>query len=368
MSDRKNGFPSTRENLAFERNGFIDSLRALAALWVVLFHLSEGRHIEELKAAVNDSLFHVLFDIGHLGVAIFFVLSGYVMAMITKQTLFDLFSASVFVVKRLVRLSPPYYFAVFLALIVALAKGVQDSNAPGVSTFQVLSHLLYLQGVFSYSHLNIVFWTLCVEVQFYIFFSMFLLIAPTNGLRVKGLAFTAILGLLWPLNVLETTVWNGSFVPFWYAFSTGCLAYYMAGSANKRVEPILIAYAICLLLTVLTTRSLFATTVAFTALFLLVPKSVVPRVNSRIISQLKFVGLVSYSLYLLHNIITGSISRVLHKLLPVGVVSDLLIGSAIVLICIFASWLSFKFIEKPSINLAQRIENKLKLSRLNANI
>jgi len=61
------------------RFAFADSLRGIAALWVVLFHLSKGDHIDQLIASLPKFLKPILFNSGGLGVAIFFVLSGYVM-------------------------------------------------------------------------------------------------------------------------------------------------------------------------------------------------------------------------------------------------------------------------------------------------
>jgi len=59
---------------------FLDSMRGFAALWVVLHHFSEGGHMPVLSAAMPHALKAALFDLGNLGVPVFFVLSGVVMA------------------------------------------------------------------------------------------------------------------------------------------------------------------------------------------------------------------------------------------------------------------------------------------------
>jgi len=51
----------------------------VAAFWVVLFPASEGGHVDHLKAALPAWVSRMVFDWGHLGVALFFVLSGFVM-------------------------------------------------------------------------------------------------------------------------------------------------------------------------------------------------------------------------------------------------------------------------------------------------
>jgi peptidoglycan/LPS O-acetylase OafA/YrhL len=48
----------------------IQALRGFAAMWVVLFHLSEGEHVAALKRALPGWCTHAVFDAGHLGVPI----------------------------------------------------------------------------------------------------------------------------------------------------------------------------------------------------------------------------------------------------------------------------------------------------------
>ena len=55
-----------------ETFGLVHSLRGIAASWVLLFHASEGRHIDQLKASI-PTLSPVIFDLGDNGVAIFFL-------------------------------------------------------------------------------------------------------------------------------------------------------------------------------------------------------------------------------------------------------------------------------------------------------
>ena len=108
------------------RLGLVDALRCFAALWVVLFHMSEGKHIPTLLAAIPDWLKYIVFDAGHLGVPIFFVLSGIVMAVTTFRVQMTHKNAAKFVSRRLVRLAPPYYVAIAFGIAVgALATGLR---------------------------------------------------------------------------------------------------------------------------------------------------------------------------------------------------------------------------------------------------
>jgi len=93
---------------------FADGLRGIAAMWVTLFHLAEGGHVDALRAALPRWLDTCLFAWGHGGVGIFFVLSGFVMALTVERASMDGAAAGSFVLRRLVRLCPPYWLAIAL--------------------------------------------------------------------------------------------------------------------------------------------------------------------------------------------------------------------------------------------------------------
>jgi peptidoglycan/LPS O-acetylase OafA/YrhL len=342
-----------------ERQWLVDHMRAFAALWVVLFHLSEGRHIEQLKEVLNKQVVHAVFENGYLGVAIFFVLSGYVMAMVTKEKVFDILQASIFLAKRLVRLSPPYYVAILLSVLVVLIKA-QSGTSPTFSAMQIVTHLFYAQSLFSFPHLNIIFWTLCVEVQFYAFFALILLLSSSHSTKVRLITVTGIASLLWPLGIIKVTLWNDSFLPFWYAFSTGALTFYAIDTSKVAQRPPLLAIGTCLIAVMFITGSEFPIAVGCTAVLLYLPTTFPTNPKFNGLPYFGFIGAVSYSLYLLHNNVTGGVSRLLHRFLPSGATTDLMIGVCILAACIFASWLNYRFVERPSIHLAAKLDAKLR--------
>jgi peptidoglycan/LPS O-acetylase OafA/YrhL len=85
---------------------FVDALRGIAAVSVVLFHLKEGKHIPNLYALMPKWL-QTLFDHGVLGVSIFFVLSGFVIAHSLYKQHVTLRLAGRFMLRRSIRLDPP---------------------------------------------------------------------------------------------------------------------------------------------------------------------------------------------------------------------------------------------------------------------
>jgi peptidoglycan/LPS O-acetylase OafA/YrhL len=108
-----------------EHFGCLDALRGLAALWVVLNHVEE--HLDLVKPDVPAVVWTWVFEYGGLGVLVFFAISGYVIAHSLRNVRIDTGSAGNFMARRLVRLTPPYYAAVVLALVVSAGSAVVNN-------------------------------------------------------------------------------------------------------------------------------------------------------------------------------------------------------------------------------------------------
>lgn len=158
----------------------IQCLRAVAALTVLLQHAvyfagqSEGSDMMEFR----------LHLIGTAGVFLFFMISGYVMAMQTGQ------SASRFALHRIFRIYPGYLLA--LGLSVLLVALFLPAQLPALSFDASL--LLVPAGSLS-SGFQVPYWTLIYEVFFY--FLLFLMIS----LRFRP-AWYGTFMLIWTLAIL----------------------------------------------------------------------------------------------------------------------------------------------------------------------
>ncbi|NJN31113.1 MAG: hypothetical protein HC824_12285 [Synechococcales cyanobacterium RM1_1_8] len=91
----------------------------------------------------------LLFEKGSLGVAIFFVLSGFVISYSLRQVKIDRAYVQNFTLRRWVRLSPPYYASMVAAIAIAARSPAQVKGEPLAlpSLPSLFAHLLYLQDV-----------------------------------------------------------------------------------------------------------------------------------------------------------------------------------------------------------------------------
>lgn len=346
------------------RLALIDALRCFAAFWVVLYHMSEGNHIPTLLAAIPGWVKAAVFDAGHLGVPIFFVLSGIVMAATTFNVPMNRVNAANFVARRFVRLAPPYYAAVALGVSVIATKhmfGQSDIAIPSVT--DILGHLLFLQGFLGINNIMTVFWTLCVEVQFYIAFALLLWLADqargkqTYNARNLAIWTSALLALLWPTGLVQSIGWQGGFIGFWFSFMAGVLcAQALNGTAQSR--SIAVGYCAVVLLIGVATNNTFAIAAGLTGVafcFLVTKSATLGFVSSYPVQK---IGLISYSLYLFHSPVTGSFMRVFRRFMPTSIASDLLATVLIIATCILFAAIAYVLFERPAIAWSRRIKFK----------
>lgn len=144
----------------------LTGLRGVAALWVVALH-AYGYHTYATGVA-DHPLGTYFAQFGWIGVDVFFVLSGFLLALPLLARVgqpMDRGRWHRYLVSRFTRIVPPYYGSLLLVvLLVALQPQMQ------VDRVYLLRHLAFVHTFWSDSllSLNPVAWTLVIEVQFYL--------------------------------------------------------------------------------------------------------------------------------------------------------------------------------------------------------
>jgi peptidoglycan/LPS O-acetylase OafA/YrhL len=347
---------------------FVDALRGVAALGVVLFHLKAGHHIPLLASALPTWLNFVI-DHGDLGVAVFFVLSGFVISHSVHEDRISMPMAAKFMLRRSLRLDPPYWAAIALTLGFAAAStlSVPHKSIPGVSAGQIVAHIFYLQEILGFPEINTVFWTLCMEVQFYLIYILILALGrkdpalPMQGKRVLALlACASIFSLLWPTGLLTGEPWRGSFLPLWHGFLLGVAAYW--SWRYRAIRPFFAGIALTVLIAAAVRGDSFSLTCAVVAALLLT-MGLFGRITTALHwPWLQFLGAISYSLYLIHNPVTGATFRAGYILCGDTLPTEALWAVGALCSCVLFSACLYYMIEKPSMRLARMIDLRQPLS------
>jgi len=148
MTDQENNLQT---NKRYEE---LDALRGIAALIVVFFHFT-----------MNRSEYNTVFKLGTTGVDLFFIISGFVIFMSLQKI-----SRGVdFVINRVSRLYPTYWASLTFTFVILISYLIYKGGMNLDKTFiQYLGNLTMFQFYLKIPNLDGPYWTLIIEMLFYI--------------------------------------------------------------------------------------------------------------------------------------------------------------------------------------------------------
>lgn len=160
----------------------LDSFRGLAALAVVLRHYTTiFRTNYNLPFSSNYD-----FKYGYLGVELFFMISGFVILMTAEK----FSNGKDFLYRRIIRLFPTYWLAIITTFSVIM---ITDFDSLKISYVDLVLNFSMIQGFFSpiiqVENLDGVYWTLTVELFFYLFISLLLQLRVLKYIKWIGFAW-----------------------------------------------------------------------------------------------------------------------------------------------------------------------------------
>jgi peptidoglycan/LPS O-acetylase OafA/YrhL len=315
----------------------INSLRGLAATAICFYHfvLSTANYVEAIWV-------RTLFYYAQYGVPLFFVISGIVLPLAMLKNEYQLKHWSTFMLKRLVRLEPPYLVSLVLATAYLMFQAYRHSELAAVSGVNFLLHLGYLiPFVEGQKWINPIYWSLAVEFQFYLFLSVAFLGLKQALFHRRLLMYLLLLG--------------ACFISSEKALLFRWLPLFMAGISYVLQQHKVIDFKEFMLVSLLSFGLIYYL-LDFpnlcVAIFTLSMVHFFPNYNPKYSNWL---GKISYSLYLMHLIIGQALVNFLSHTyrLPYQKIIVILLGYAL---SIFVAWLVYKWVEHPS----KRASSKLK--------
>ena len=219
-------------SVATKRFESLDALRGVAIFSVMLLHFGE-RGIASGDSVVHGRIWPLL-QHGYLGVQLFFVISGYCITAALYSSRSKEQAFRYFVVRRLRRVFPPYWASLAFVLGLGLAtifilKTPSEVVFP-LSPFDWLCNLLLVQEPFHATNANLVYWSLSIEIQFYLVIAVSLLFPR---LIEQWLLLVTAIWLFTEWSGRIST--NGTVLAFWPQFLTGIVAYYfITGKPESR--------------------------------------------------------------------------------------------------------------------------------------
>jgi peptidoglycan/LPS O-acetylase OafA/YrhL len=337
----------------------LDHWRGAAALSVLVFHGFRG-----LK--VHDSIEWLaqVASYGWLGVHLFFVISGYcIAANMSKLSRGDV-GAGAFLKDRFLRIYPTYWAACMLAAVVAIASMPfnHTSLADNFSfTFgSLIGNILLIQPYLGEKEFLVVSWSLVYEVAFYVIVALGLYFFRQGvkfGILFVGALILGFLGLReWPPGIFYV-------LNFWHEFLFGGIVYialYLRHNHPQR------AWLMMLLPIILATTGLFfmpsfwrmveLILAAVFAVLLFILKPLDNKILSmRFLSWLQAIGVISYSLYLVHVPLSGRVVNFGLRVFPSEHPAHIIIQMVGWAVGILGAWFFYLWCERPLERLRHRL-------------
>jgi len=337
-----------------ERLQELDALRGIAALLVVGFHYTALRDIAEHG-----------WVLGVTGVDLFFIISGFVIFMSVQNNS----RPREFMRRRFFRLFPVYWTIVTFTAILIFFNFANDPSVVPITAPRYLANLTMFQKYFGITSLDGPYWTMLVEMQFYI---LVVIALWTKKLKYLGIGLFVIMCsllvnelIIQPIDrdlferlFFESDLWFPIIgrLPF---FLAGVLFYKIyKGEGNWRTVLVIITCYITALLVfqsfgparhfIELPQYIFTTTIYFGVFILFLKNKLSFIVNPVTL----FLGRISYSLYLIHqflgiNLIIPYLEKEYGIHYRQGAIFSLFVA-------ILLSFLVTKFIEEPSIRFYKR--------------
>ena len=318
----------------------LDGLRGIAALLVVQAHIG----------LIFPSTASHLMTMGDEAVGLFFALSGFLMAHlygsrpVTKENVLD------FLVSRFARIYPVYLAAVVL---VALLSSMQDLNfvQPIIGSTDFVRHVFLLGS-------SGVFWSIPPEIQFYLLFPLlWLCLARPHRYSGVIVGFTVVLVVDGLLELPGPGIVLVSKLPYFvFGALAGTMHSYWDRWAPSAITGIFTLFLLAVFFTYRHILPSFSpefwslqSAVAAAAIVALVARQ--PPIATHVLAAapVRFLGTISFSLYLFHVPIMFLARRTFDTLMsePALVVVTLFVAAG-------GAWFLHETIEVPSRRLLLR--------------
>jgi len=349
-----------RQQLNKNKYIFIDGLRGVAALLVVIFHQQLSFISSESPISKYSTPWWFIlgfFDLGKFAVVIFFMVSGFLIPSTLRA---PNSSVAIFATHRFFRLYPAYWFSIVFFFLSCYFLKIDTKFTIDI----ILLNLTMLQNFFGKVNILGVYWTLAIELIFYFccaFLFTFRLLSQ-NFLIILCLFFMGLaIALLRFFTGKELPV--AIFLALIVMFLGDIFRQYDEGQCSKAevkkcfimvlaciVPIIFFAYQeffLCYLLTYY--FAIFAFYFAF-----IYADNFSASQNTRLLSN--FFGGMSYSVYL-----TGPVLQVVIFELYYKDHGNKYIATALFLVSVvMISLIIFRFIEEPCMRLGKYFSKKLK--------
>jgi len=315
-------------------------LRAIAALMECVFHFAY--HVgEEGDFLPADNWFRQIAFFGSEGVYVFFVISGFIIPYALYQSRYTLQNYFRFLLKRFLRLHPPYVLSMLLSGLVVLGYAIWYWKPFVFEWHRIAAHFVFLVPWQETEWFNAIYWTLALEFQYYIVIALiFPLLVKNRMFSWLAIAVFMVLGIVFPDRRLVFL-----FAPVFAAGMSVFLA--------KEKKFFWWEAALVVAIAAIQARYLISPATAVTTLLTTLAVAFWNWESK----PTNWMGEISYSLYLTHGFSGGQILYFFGRYFHSFGEKMILLFLAVLASLIFA-WIYWRIIEVPSMEWSKLVKYK----------
>lgn len=332
----------------------LTGLRGIAALWVFAYHLAPT-----VQAMFPDAPM-TPFKNGFLGVDVFFVLSGFVLALNYGGRVRSGAQYRVFMRNRLVRIYPLHAVITAGLLVLVGVVGIRPNNAYLYTfDYHVALHMLLIHawGFEEGLRWNGPSWSISAEFFAYLLFPVHWWIASRfRGRWLLGALIALVLVVMVVLlrelghETLHVASQH-SLIRVSAEFLAGCLTYRLYATRSQSRDPVA-PYASAILLGVfLLGLTTFADPIMpFAACLMIYALAVESGAVARFLGGpvMVWLGTISYSIYMVHLTLLAAARKIMPLHADVDPIVALSSLAALLVVVLLASAATYRFIEEPA--------------------
>lgn len=314
--------------------------------------------------ALDYGIIGEFFKYGYFGVMLFFCISGFVIT----QTLHNSKSSKDFAFKRFSRLFPTMLVCSILTYLISfIPPYTYDSNALNFLPSLTFIHPKIYNALFGtelFKWMDGAYWSLFVEVRFYILVAIIYIINKSRFYR-NFLYLSMAIAIMFPLSIYfkidkVRNLLNFVFIAdaiLWFVFGIGCFYLYLGYIQRAAAYFFVSVVGTILYVLAMTSQSdknfnanvvLIASLIIFSFFLISMKvKFVTDLLSSKFLTS---IGLASYSLYLLHQHIGEKIIVAINDVMSVNHIPFFvftIVPFLVFLVFSFFALLLFKYYESP---------------------
>ena len=346
-----------------KRLDYIDALRGWAIVGVLTSHVSQ--HADSLSGKIS-----YFTQYGPMGVRLFFIISALtIFITLDKKKQDKKERINYFFIKRVLRIAPMYYLAIIYYIIFGVFFFSQ------IDYVNVISNMFFVHGLSPQTINSFVpgGWSITVEMFFYCLIPV--IIKQINNLN-NAITFLVVsylfrfIAIYLTRRLIGNEGINGEFLFLFFpsqlpVFALGIILYFIIIKQEKirisiyNAVALLILAAISLVFKyyniIFVDYLLFS--YAFSVLIIIMSKKKIFLLDNFII---RFIGNISYSLYIIHFIVIFWLVKYQLNLLyqSSSTINFCLFFTITLLLSCFVSYITYQLIEKPFQNLGKKLISK----------